>query len=228
MKTRKHKPMAVYWINLERSKERREKMIEVLKDSAFDGMAKHRMEAFDGANPMTEKKMRTMIDMTDKATIKEYACFLSHLKTIHTFSKSNYEYALILEDDACLDYKPFWKKTFMECIDGAPPDWEVLQLCFFGDVLPRDLYSSKHRYSMTAYIVRKTAAKKLMKKMQPLFTLDNTLKPASDSYIYKVLKTYVYRYPFFTFENKDSTIFDKKELIGRQKSKQTLKKLLES
>ena len=40
MKTRKHKPMAVYWINLERSKERRERMIELLKDSAFDGMKK--------------------------------------------------------------------------------------------------------------------------------------------------------------------------------------------
>jgi GR25 family glycosyltransferase involved in LPS biosynthesis len=74
-------------------------MIEVLKDSAFDGMAKHRMEAFDGANPMTEKKMRTMIDMTDKATIKEYACFLSHLKILDLIKKERI-FAIILEDDA--------------------------------------------------------------------------------------------------------------------------------
>jgi GR25 family glycosyltransferase involved in LPS biosynthesis len=227
MKTRKQKPMAVYWINMDRSKERRENMLNVLKDSAFDGMTKHRIEAFDGTNPTTEKKMRTMIDMTDKATVKEYACLLSHLKTILLFSKSNYEYALILEDDASIEYKPFWKKTFMECIKKAPSDWEIVQLCFFGHKLPTQLYSSKHHYSTTAYIIRKTAAKKLIKQMQPLFTLDNTLIPVSDVYIYKVLKTYVYRYPFFTFENKDTTIFDKKELIGRNKSKQTLKKLLE-
>ena len=227
MKTRKRKPMAVYWINLERSKERRNNMIELLKDSAFDGMKKQRIEAYDGKDPEVVKNMRTMIQMTNKANVKEYACFLSHLKTILLFSKSNYEYALILEDDACLEYKPFWKKTFMECIKEAPSDWEILQLCFFGNKLPTQLYSPKHHYSMTAYIIRKTAAKKLIKQMQPLFTLDDTLKPASDSYIYKVLKTYVYRYPFFTFENKDSTIFDKKELIGRNKSKQTLKKLLE-
>ena len=227
MKTRKRKQMAVYWINLERSKERRNNMIEVLKDSAFDGMTKHRMEAYDGKDPKVEKKMRTMIDMTDKATVKEYACLLSHLKTIHTFSKSNYEYALILEDDACLDYKPFWKKTFMECIKEAPSDWEILQLCFFGDVLPKELYSSKHHYSTTAYIVRKTSAKKIMKMYQSnFFNLDDTILPTSDIYLYTVLKTYTYRYPFFTFENKDSTIFNKNELNHRGEQKQMLKKLM--
>ena len=40
------------------------------------------------------------------------------------------------------------------------------------------------------------------------------------------MKRYTYRYPFFTFENKDTTIFNNKGLIGRQKSKKTLKKLI--
>ena len=219
--------MAVYWINLERSKERREKMIEVLKDSAFDGMKKKRVEAYDGKDPEVVKKMRTMIQITNKATVKEYACLLSHLKTILLFSKSNYEYALILEDDASLEYKPFWKKTFMECIKEAPYDWEILQLCFFGDVLPKELYSSKHHYSTTAYIIRKTSAKKIMKMYQSnFFNLDDTILPTSDVYLYTSLKTYTYRYPFFTFENKDSTIFNKNELNHRGKQKQILKKLL--
>ena len=56
MKTRKSRPMAVYWINLDRSMERRENMLSLLKDTAFDGMAKHRVKAYDGGDPDDEKK----------------------------------------------------------------------------------------------------------------------------------------------------------------------------
>ena len=70
MKTRKSRPIAVYWINLDRSKERRENMLTLLKDSTFDGMSKHRVQAID-AKQMTEEKLRTMfpIDLK-KFTIK--------------------------------------------------------------------------------------------------------------------------------------------------------------
>ena len=227
MKTRKNRPMAVYWINLERSKDRHANMTQLLKDPVFDGMKKTRIEAYDGGDPTVEKKMRSMIPMSEKATVKEYACLLSHLKTILLFSKSNYEYALVLEDDASLEYKPYWRTTFMECIRGAPNDWEILQFCFFGKTLPRQLYSPKQHYSTTAYVISKKGAKNLMKMYRSnFFNLDQTLRPTADAYLYKALKTYVYRYPFFTFENKDTTIFNEKELSGRGKSKQTLKKLL--
>ncbi len=227
MKTRKSRPMAVYWINLDRSTERRENMLKVLKDPAFDGMAKHRVQAYDGTKQHEIEKMRKMIDMNHpEVTIKEYACFLSHLKAILTFSKSNHEYALILEDDVTLEYKPYWKITMQDCIRNAPEDWEILQLCFFGDTLPKQLYSPKHIHSATAYIIRKKAAQQLMKKMQPLFTVDEKLNPTADIYLYKALKTYVYRYPFFTFENKDSNLFEKKVLVGRKQSKKNLEKLL--
>jgi len=230
MKTRKRKPMAVYWINLERSKERNQKMLELVKDPAFDGMKKQRVEAYDGGDPKVEKKIRTMIPIipwTKKVTMKEYACLLSHLKTILLFSKSNYDYALVLEDDASLEYKPYWKTTFKECINGAPHDWEILQFCFFGKTLPRQLYSPKHHYSTTAYVISKKGAKNLMKMYQSnYFNLDPTLHPTADFYLYQALKTYTYKYPFFTFDNKDTTIFNEKELSGRDKSKQTLKKLL--
>ena len=220
--------MAVYWINLDRSTERRENMLVLLKDHTFDGMAKHRVKAYDGGDPDDENKMKKIIDMTyPGVTVKEYACVLSHLKAILTFSKSNHEYALILEDDVTLEYKPYWKITMQDCIRNAPEDWEILQLCFFGDTLPKQLYSPKHRHSTGAYIIRKTASQKLMKEMQPLFTVDEKLNPTADVYLYKALKTYVYRYPFFTFENKDSFLFEKKVLVGRKHSKQNLEKLLQ-
>ena len=219
--------MAVYWINMDRSTERRENMLKVLKDPVFDGMSKHRVKAYDGGDPDDEKKMRTMIPMSEKASVKEYACLLSHLKTILLFSKSSYDYALVLEDDASLDYKPYWRTNFMECIKGAPTGWEIVQLCFFGESLPRQLYSPKHYYSTTAYIICKEGAKHLMKMYQNhFFHLDDSIKPTADEYLYKALKTYVYRYPFFTYSNEDTTIFKKNELNHRGKQKRTLKKLL--
>ena len=61
MKTRKSRPMAVYWIKLDRSTERRENMLALLKDPSFDGMSKHRVKAYDGGDPDDEKKIRSMI-----------------------------------------------------------------------------------------------------------------------------------------------------------------------
>lgn len=227
MKTRKSRPLAVYWINLDRSTERRENMLALLKDSAFDGIPKHRVKAYDGGDPTVEKKMRTMMPMPEKYTVKEYACLLSHLKAILMFSKSSYDYALVFEDDATLDYKPYWRTNFMECIKGAPPGWEIIQLCFFGESLPKQLYSPKHHYSAAAYIICKEGAKHLMKMYKNnFFHLDDTIIPTADEYLYKTLKTYVYRYPFFTYSNEDTTIFKKDELNHRGKQKRTLKKLL--
>jgi len=78
MKTRKSRLIEVYWINLERSKDRHANMTQLLKDPVFDGMKKTRIEAYDGGDPTTEKKMRNMIDMTDKATVK--ICFVISFK----------------------------------------------------------------------------------------------------------------------------------------------------
>jgi len=227
MKTRKSRPMGVYWINLDRSTERRQNMLKVLKDPVFDGMVKHRVKAIDGKLVTKEEIESTFENVDKEQSVKEYCCFLSHIKALRQFLKSSHSIALILEDDISLDYKPYWQETIQDCIRNAPEDWEILQLCFFGDTLPKQLYSPKHIHSATAYIIRKKAAQQLMKKMQPLFTLDEKLNPTTDIYLYKALKTYVYRYPFFTFENKDSTLFEKKVLVGRKHSKQNLKKLLQ-
>ena len=235
MKTRKSRPMAVYWINLDRSTERRENMLALLKDPVFDGMAKHRVKAYDGGDPTDEKKIRSMISilpLEEKVIMKEYACLLSHLKTILLFSRSDYEYALVLEDDVSLEYKPYWNTTFMECIRGAPRDWEIIQLCINENTLPKQLYSSEHHYSCAAYMICKRGAKKLMQIYHSnYFNLDPTIRPTADEYVYKATKTYVYRYPFFTFANKDTTIFlktESKELTSRGNRKQTLQHALKT
>jgi GR25 family glycosyltransferase involved in LPS biosynthesis len=147
--------MQIY-INLDRSVERRKQMEKKFPNA-------QRFKAYDGRDPETIKILQSRFEINPDYSMLEYACLLSRLKTILLFSKSSYDYALVLEDDASLDYKPYWRTTFMECIQGAPKGWEILQLCFFGTGLPKHLYSPKHHFSTTAYIICKAGAKKIMK-----------------------------------------------------------------
>jgi GR25 family glycosyltransferase involved in LPS biosynthesis len=204
MKTRKNKPMAVYWINLERSKERRENMVEILKDKTFDTMTKHRVEAIDGKK-MTEQKLRSMftIDLT-KHTIIEYCCLLSHLKALKQFSKSDSTLALILEDDVCLDFKPYWQESIKDCIHNAPPDWELLQISYIVyDEFPKKMYTPyTQKYGGAfSYVVNKKGVLRFLKQ----FHLDENPHVA-DYVLFHQMKTFTYKYPFFVSTSKDSEI----------------------
>jgi GR25 family glycosyltransferase involved in LPS biosynthesis len=216
MKTRKSRPMAVYWINLDRSTERRENMLKVLKDPVFDGMAKHRVKAYDGGDPTDEKKMRTIIEIPDKANMKEYACLLSHIKALTQFSKSDSTIAIILEDDVSLDLKPYWQTSIQHCIRNAPSDWELLQISYLPKC-PNKLYTPTRKLSGTlSYAVNKKGAIRFLKQ----FHLDN-LPNVADYLLYNQMKSYTYQYSFFVATSKDSEIhpehIKKYHLPGKQK-----------
>jgi len=212
MKTRKHKPMAVYWINLERSKERREKMIEVLKDSAFDGMAKHRVEAIDGKH-ITKKELHSHFEnLPKKYKINEVCCLWSHLKALYEFSKSKHTYALILEDDSSLEFKPYWKETIQSCVDRAPSDWEIIQLSamFLGNPLPTKLYTNSKEqlyHTASAYIVHKKGVQRFLSSiLKDKIILDKNVNYYADEFLYLKMNTYTYKYPLFTYTGLDSNL----------------------
>ena len=108
MKTRKSRSIGVYWINLDRSTERRENMLTVLKDPVFDGMSKYRVKAIDGKLVTKEDIESTFENVDEKQPVNKYCCFLSHIKALRQFSKSSHSMAVILEDDISLEYKPYW------------------------------------------------------------------------------------------------------------------------
>ena len=200
MKTRKSKPIGVYYINLDRSTERRENMLKVLKDPVFDGMTKHRVVAIDGRNPKVQQKVKSWINVPMTATIQEYACLFSHLKALKQFLKSSHSLALILEDDACLDFKPYWQTTIQECIRNAPEDWELLQLSYIGDV-EKKLYTPTKVYSSSlSYVVNKKRVLRFLKQ----FHLDH--KHVADYVLYDQMKCYTYQYPLFIPTLKDSEL----------------------
>jgi GR25 family glycosyltransferase involved in LPS biosynthesis len=200
MKTRKSKPIGVYWINLDRSTERRENMLTVLKDPVFDGMSKHRVVAIDGRNPEFKQKVKSWINVPMTDTIQEYACLFSHLKALKQFVKSSHSLALILEDDVCLDFKSYWQTTIQKCIQNAPSDWELLQLSYIGDI-PKKLYTPTKLYTgALSYVVNKNGVIRFLKQ----FHLDH--KHVSDYVLYDQMKCYTYQYPLFISTLKDSEL----------------------
>lgn len=207
----------IYWINLDRAKDRHHHMNNAFKDDIFKNKKIIRSKGIDYKN-------KNLIDMFKSSVIKqtepEYACLLSHLETIRLFSKTNYENALILEDDISLDYKKYWTKTIKEVIDNAPKDWEILKIYISPEHKPyKKTYTLWNNptikynqynelktmgdWGTPAYIINNKAAKKIIHKIyhNKKYILSDCIPlHVSDYFIFKLLKTYVYKHPFFTID----------------------------
>jgi GR25 family glycosyltransferase involved in LPS biosynthesis len=200
----------VYWINLDRSTDRRKHMEELLKDESFNGIPNERISAYDGIN--NEKEVFNKLNILNKnAKNVEYAVLLSHLEAIRTFSNSDKEIALIVEDDVTLDYKKYWDKDIKTIIENAPIDWEILQLTFAVatyltvDSYPIKEYEPRHTdyYSACAYLINKKCSDKIKNiYVDNKYIIDKTYGHQSDVYIFEYMKTYTYYLPYFVWESK--------------------------
>ena len=203
----------VYWINLDRATERKTKMEEMFTDQIFKNTIIQRIQAVDGKDPKIKSIIKQNILQTNTSSNDlEYACLLSHLHTIREFSESNYDIALILEDDMTLEYKSKWNTTIENIIQNAPKDWEIIQLCYIiKDKIPNETYmlNKENFHSTGAYIIHKNVAKKFMKDIfiENKYKLDVNISHNADIYLYKEFITYTYKYPFFIYHtNNDSYI----------------------
>jgi GR25 family glycosyltransferase involved in LPS biosynthesis len=204
----------IYWINLDRSYDRKKQMEELL--SNFN-IKNERISAVDGKNMKFEDNSGGFkyIDnkQTEKCSNYEYACLLSHLNTILKFSQSNYNYALICEDDISLDFAKYWDKPISQIVKEAPSDWEIIMLfSTFYQTVNNDFTlktPSVSIYGAGAYLISKTAANKLINRIYKnnKFILLPNLSCQSDNYIFYLLTTYSYKYPYFVSKlTNDSTI----------------------
>ena len=188
----------IFWINLDKSTERKEHMEHILNEHHL----KHtRISAYDntdfciGGN--NEKK-------------EVIGCLCSHLKALETFLTTLDEYALICEDDLSFEYVPYWQKSFWEYINMAPRDFSIIQLSliYSYQYIIRNTYIYKNQqmmkhepymYGAGCYLVTRSAAKILLQKVKKqaykydLCTLD---VPISDCFIYSI--SGVYTIPLFT------------------------------
>ena len=227
----------VYYINLDRSIDRRNHMERIFENSVFDEIPVIRIPACDGKNEDMKKYFTIEkvgnIDNTIISNV-EYACTLSHLFSIKKFSESTYDIALICEDDITLEYKKYWKKTINDMILAAPSDWEIIQVAInpINPVIFEQLKKNEYllninytnnpeynAFSTTAYIVNKMAAQKIIRNhyKNNIFYLDNQYLHVADSILYRICKTYICL-PYFTYTTTTSTIHQS-DIIQHSNSK---------
>ena len=201
--------LIIYWINMDKSIKRRKYMKQVLHDPVFKGIPKTRIPAFDSEKQNVMDKL-IITKKSPHMTPSTYGCLISHLDTIHTFSKSDYDFALIFEDDVSLrEYKSFWNKPLDEIVRSSPPDWEILQLGFgLNDKngLPKMEYtpmSIGNYYQTVSYLISKAGAKRFIKEyyVDGKYKLYNNICQEADNFIFNVLRTYTYQFPLFTNNN---------------------------
>ena len=219
----------IYWINLDRSKDRRDYMENLLKSPEFNNIPKIRVKAVDGKTEKTTVFNKYDITRQKYTSDVEYACLLSHLESIRQFAESKYTgVALILEDDITLDYKRFWKKSVRQIIQSAPKDWDIIQLCYINidvSTVPKEEFSD-NQYSTAAYIINKNSAVRFINQIyyNGKYRLYNTPAHVADVYIYKMLKTYTYKYPMFIYKMENTSTIHADHLTNHVLSRKMIEK----
>ncbi len=224
----------IYYINIDWATERRNNMENMLSQI---NIPYTRINAVDGENISDDALYDNFIfeDDNNRLKKKEYACLLSHLNTLLTFYKSEYEHALVLEDDMTLEYSIYWDKKIKKIMDDAPEDWDIIMLNYcIRNKLPDKLYTlNKSVYmninndyaSAGAYIINKRGVKKLLNEIyfNNRFILKKDYIYYADIYIYNLLNTYVYLYPYFIYKtNNDSIITNNSNIDFQNDSKRKL------
>ena len=205
----------IFYINLDRSKKRNNKMINLLNHLNIDF---ERFQAVDGndidinniifKNNALHKKFFDFIEMSNKF---EIACTLSHLKLLKKILNEENRYFLVLEDDINFENLKYFKYDLKKIIDEAP-DFDILLLYKTSEKIPDCIYTKwDFNYLGTvAYIVNKKKLSKINEYYNiigDIYNLTNNLKfNSADKYIYRLLNTYVYKYNIISTSYTDSTI----------------------
>ena len=210
----------IFYINLNISKKRNEYMINLLNNLSIEY---ERFEAtygddinFNNFIFNNEKLLNNLINFKNISNNYEIACTVSHLKLINKIKKCKGRYFLVLEDDANFDNLRYFKNNLKKIIDEAP-NFDILLLYKTSEEIPENLYEKWDlKYSGTvAYIVKKKNLYDLKKfyeiRNEKIYFKKNIKLAGADRYIFKMLKTYVYKYNIIS-TNCDESIIHKEHL----------------
>lgn len=172
--------VGIFLINLDRAKDRLEFVKKNIEQLEFPF---HRISAIDG-NLLSDSEIEKIADKNrykkyfkmfpEKGTI---GCTLSHEKVYREFLKSNYEFALIFEDDVV-----FNPDELKNCVKNAIQKknlWDILSFEILHDGWPMKIanlyeekflsvYLSNVKHS-GCYLINRETAKKLIEKIFPIF-----------------------------------------------------------
>jgi GR25 family glycosyltransferase involved in LPS biosynthesis len=205
----------IIWINLDRSVDRARRMTNMFKDPVFAHIPIIRFSAIDGKKPHLVENLLETIQFPNK--ILEYACLLSHIESIRQFlTKTSYANALILEDDATLELKPFWNTSVKDILGNTPKGAEALLLCYMSNKLPPYIYTyntyshgNVKYWSTLAYIITRSGAERFIQSQRRTsagkYRLTQGINPDADVYMWAFIRAYVYRYPMFIYADDETS-----------------------
>jgi GR25 family glycosyltransferase involved in LPS biosynthesis len=221
----------IYWINLDRSVDRKEWMEQLFQDIVFQGVPNQRISGIDGKNPNNIDNLLKNNRM-EGVTDSEYGCFLSHLAAIRKFAESSNKTALFFEDDMTLDLKPYWKTNLKNIIENAPKDWEIIQLGYNSVDNTRKFLDDDYTKNPAngelkgayAYLMNNSSAKRFIKSIDNSgkYDLDPKIHHSSDVYLYTVLNTHVYKYPMFIYKTDNDSTIHSGHLSGHELNKRAI------
>jgi len=152
----------IYIINLQRRSDRRSHIL--------DNLLKYGIQRYVFINAIDYQKDNLENMVNNKILIKnsELACTLSHFKAIeHWLKTSDFEYAIIAEDDLCFDTVDYWNLTWEQYIKKIDFDFDILQLVIYNmdNDFKVDLHKrQKNDQSTAAYLIKRDHAEKMLNK----------------------------------------------------------------
>ena len=206
-----------YYINLDRSVDRKERMTKLFKK--YNQNCK-RIPAIDGRNKQELYNILQKKPINCKQSEIELACLCSHLKAIRQAYKEGLNEVFICEDDLIIDYYVKNRKKFNSQFSKRPSDTEIIQLFSINNSIydkPDDFipWTNVH-WSAVIYYINRDGMKKIV---NTFFEGDKIVLPpndinrrefhTADHLIYYPCRTYTMRFPFFNFVPKSSNIQSK-------------------
>ena len=212
----------MYYINLEKSKDRNDAM---LKQKKKYNLPLERVDAVNGYEFKDTKndsffitpgqKINFLNMFPDIVNIKPLiGCTLSHIKAIYTALEHNDDLAIIMEDDTSLITYNHWSEKLEKIIKKAPPSWRIINLYHFcHNKLGEKFISNKQNTcaSASCYIINNKGMRELIDlvKINNTIVLKKTEKAkepdadvlAADFFLYNLVETYHYNGKLLIFPN---------------------------
>ena len=216
----------IYWINLDRSKERKEYMTKNFKKYKVNN---YRFSAINGYNLKKYPHIKFTKKQKEVYESGELGCVSSHINLIIELYKHGVNEAIIMEDDISINTLPKMKYKIKDIANNAPKDWEVLQLHTSNHKLIKEYLSNSilyvrsgdKLYGTCSYLINRKGMKKLYdicyKKGNIVFPDEDII---ADHFIYNTCITYYFTKPLFIhLAGKSTTHMDTKFEKGHAVSK---------
>ena len=210
----------IYYINLEKSKDRDNEMIN--QKNKYN-LFLQRIEGVYGKNLQDTKKgeffltpdkkinfINKFLNVKDEESV--LGCTLSHIKAIYTAFINNNEIAMIVEDDTSFITFNHWSRKIGQIIKKAPLDWEIINLFHFCEKEKNNKFKSNKDlcFSTTCYIINRKGMNKLIYSVlkDNCIILEKTKKNIeqndkldADFFIYNLVESYHYNGKLLIFPN---------------------------